>query len=546
MCCLSSILGEEKDFLDPANSKDISKEAFTSSEKDDNLNRHARQSFSFSTFQPFAPNPLPSQTSDSGSRVGVSFQSIRMGPEDSQRVQQRKPSSVQTNQFRSSSQGSSDLARPRLTLNDLDFDGFEFNQPINPNSIQRQTADTLSRNRFQNFQSGTEPSRRRNVQPTIPSSQVSRTQFSNFQQIQPATQSPRSRFTNFNLPPNSDPRRRNRVQPNLVNESPKFQSTQATFSDTAKFQPAIAIETSTNRRMRQRFRTVTRVPATRVPETRAPVTRAPPTRVSTRQFVQSTARGFAVQPQNTIQESVRSFEKQKNFDYEYEDKDDLLIRNCLKEAIKHSREIEELENRTALHIEYAQEKQLEILHLEETLESFKNESKIETEKISNLDNNIQNLTTLIETKDQSISRLKEDIRKLEETFEKEEAKKHETLKDLNEKLENTTIELAKSKISLDSKTKENKEKGEELDKAMSKVDKFKKEKKNLLRIVQQLAEIGNPSLNFNTFSIGTENDDYEDYENYEQVQDYGSELNTIENEYFEVDTSEPEGSGALA
>ena len=32
-------------------------------------------------------------------------------------------------------------------------------------------------------------------------------------------------------------------------------------------------------------------------------------------------------------------------------------------------------------------------------------------------------------------------------------------------------------------------------------------KKNLLRIVQQLADISNPSLNFNTFSIGTENDD---------------------------------------
>jgi len=544
VCCLSSILGEEKDFLDPVNNKEISKEAFTSSEKDDQL-RHARQSFSFSSFQPFAPNPLPSQSSESGSKVGVSFQRIRMGPEDS-RVQ--KPS-VQTNQFRSTnSQGTPDKARPRLTLNDLNFNGFEFSQPFSTNSNQQSVGDPNNRNSFQVFRSATEPSRLRNVQPTIPSTQIARTQFPNFQQNQIATEAPRSRFTNFNLPPNRDPRRRNRVQPQLIDQTPRFQSTQATFSDSNNFQQNTAQQESNINRQRQRFRTVTRVPTTRVPVTRTTITRVPATRVpatrsSTRQFVQSTARAFTFQPPNTVQESVRSFQKQNRFNKVDEDKDD-LIDNCLREAIKHSREIEELENRTSLHIEYAQEKQLEIVHLEETLETLKNESKLETEKISNLEKNVLNLTDLVETKDSSISKLKEEIIKLEDTFQKEESKKHETIKDLKETLETTTIELAKTKISLDTKTREDIVMEEELEEAISKIEKFKKEKKNLLKIVQQLAEIGNPSLNFNTFSIGTNNEDFEDYEDYGEVQDYETELNTLENEYFEVDTSEPEGSGA--
>lgn len=529
-CCLSSILGEEKDFLDSAKNKEITKEAFTPSEKDDNL-RPARQSLSFSSFQPFAPRPA----SDSGMTEGISFQRIRMGPEE-----------PQSNRFRSRSlEGLSDAARPRLTLNDLDFNGFEFNQPFTSNSLQQPLEDQNSRNRFQNFQTVTEPSRLRNVQPTIPSSQI--TQFPNFQQNQIATQPPRSRFTNFNLPPNRDPRRRNRVQPSVANEAPRFQSNQATFSAAGNFQQNSFPNTVVNNRRRQRFRTVTRVPSTRAPVTRTTVPRVPTTQPSTTQFTDSTEQTFSFQPQNSVQESVRSFQKSDRSKEEKEKNS--LIDNCLKEAIKHAREIEELENRTALHIEYAQEKQLEIVHLEETLEALKNESKLETEKISNLGNKIKNLTTLLETKDMSISNLKDDISKLEETFEKEELKKHETIQDLNKKLETTTIELAKTKISLDSQTKENKVKEAELTEAMSKIEKFKKEKENLLKIVQQLAEIGNPSLNFNTFSVVTNNqefEEFEDYKDYEEVHDYDHELNTLENEYFAVDTSEPEGSGALA
>ena len=66
--------------------------------------------------------------------------------------------------------------------------------------------------------------------------------------------------------------------------------------------------------------------------------------------------------QNSLQETVRSLEEASR-------RNDQLIQNCIKEAEKHQAEIEELENRTALHIEYAQEKQIEIQHLGKSQQS---------------------------------------------------------------------------------------------------------------------------------------------------------------------------------
>jgi len=285
--------------------------------------------------------------------------------------------------------------------------------------------------------------------------------------------------------------------------------------------------------MRQRLRVVTNVPVTRQPIAQF---RPSPSIISNLPF----------QPQNQIQESVRSFRNQDDFDYqdEKEKENDLLIQNCLKEADKHAKEIEELENRTALHIDYAQEKQLEIQHLEVTLEILTNKSKIESETVSSMQKIIANLTEVIELKEKAISVLKVDITKLGETFEKEELKKHETIQNLNTKLDNNTIELAKTKISLGETAKDNFVKSEELEDALAKIEKMKREKKNLLRIVQQLAEIGNPSLNFNTFSIGSEEEDYEDYE--EEAQDYETEGSNIEQlDYVENEASEEDGSGDL-
>merc|ERR1740124_1051840 len=388
--------------------QEISKEAFSSSEKDDKLNRRARQSFSFSSFQPFTQNAPPTQSTEPGSTIGVSFQRIRMGPEESVPNRQRQSPPVQSSQFQSSlPQNSANVVRPRLTLNDINFTGFDFNQASSNNPIQPQTSSQQKNNQFQNFkrfQTVTEPSRLRNVQPTLAFSQIRGSQFPSFQDNQRITESPRSRLTGSNLPPNRDPRRRNRNQPTFTNSrvarpNSRPNSIQQDNRETEK---------SGNRRMRQRLRVVTNVPVTRQPIAQF---RPSPSIISNLPF----------QPQNQIQESVRSFRNQDDFDYqdEKEKENDLLIQNCLKEAVKHAKEIEELENRTALHIDYAQEKQLEIQHLEVTLEILTNKSKIESETVSSMQKIIANFT---------------------ETFEKEELKKHETIQNLNTKLDNNTIE----------------------------------------------------------------------------------------------------------
>merc|ERR1739844_707725 len=76
--------------------------------------------------------------------------------------------------------------------------------------------------------------------------------------------------------------------------------------------------------------------------------------------------------QNSLQETVRSLEQASK-------RNDQLIQNCIKEAEKHQADIEELENRTALHIEYAQEKQIEIQQLEIVIQELRNQSLNHTE-----------------------------------------------------------------------------------------------------------------------------------------------------------------------
>ena len=107
-----------------------------------------------------------------------------------------------------------------------------------------------------------------------------------------------------------------------------------------------------------------------------------------------------------------------------------LVLKCLEEAEKHARDIEELENRTALHIEYAQEKQIEIELLEISLEASKNQSEIDSGMIEDLKASIHNLTMVNEAKEGRINDLAEDIEKLEITFEQEIESKHTAILNL--------------------------------------------------------------------------------------------------------------------
>jgi len=213
--------------------------------------------------------------------------------------------------------------------------------------------------------------------------------------------------------------------------------------------------------------------------------------------------------QNSLQETVRSLEEASR-------RNDQLIQNCIKEAEKHQAEIEELENRTALHIEYAQEKQIEIQHLETIIEQFRNESKNQTQRESEFETRISNFAVELEAKDSAISKLKDDIVKLEESFSKEELKKHNHISVLNERLDNASVELANNQIQINELMEENrqklaefndvtKSKDKEINDFHKRMEKFKREKLNLLKIVQQLADLGNPANN--PFNI--QDEDYE-------------------------------------
>jgi len=527
------ILGEERDFLEEKSKSNVSIEASSTSEKEAEQTRKTRQSFSFSSFQPFGLNSISGSSSEEG---GISFQRIRMGPEDSPVTQQRQVVSP-------SNQAGT---RPRLTLNELNFEGFQFRQPFQSPVPQAKTP-TSTGNSFSSFQRASPVATTRPA-PTFqsPSSSVN---FPNFQQNQAVIQPQRSRPTTINLPTNRDPRRRNRIRQELISEGTRFVNVQ-------NFQPSTSTARTTPRRLRQRFRTVTS-PTTRTPETRLSVS---PTPSFVRKFPAPVQNSITKTVRTSKQEEVRTALSNKIND----DDNDQLIQNCLKEAIKHAREIEELENRTSLHIEYAQEKQLEINYLEEKLEALKNDSMENDNIIKDLESQNRNMTTLLQQKEKSIVKLKDDIINLEKSFQKEETRKHKTITGLNKKLESVESDLKQARHSLAKTVNEAKEKEVELQDTQGQLIKLRNEKKNLLKIVQQLAEIGNPSLNFNTFALVEKvNDDYEsssDYEYSEEPEDYQEEYensvqendvepklkeksDTLEEAYFDVDTSEPEGSG---
>jgi len=188
-----------------------------------------------------------------------------------------------------------------------------------------------------------------------------------------------------------------------------------------------------------------------------------------------------------------------------------LILKCLDEAEKHAQHIEELENRTALHIEYAQEKQIEIELLEITIEAAKNQSEIDAGVIEDLKASIYNLTVVNEAKEGKISDLADDIAKLEITFEQEIESKHTAILNLTSTLESFESAINVLKKTVSDKTAENKVIVGKLDETKAEANKLTTEKKELLEIIQQLAEIGNPALNFNTFIETASDQEDSDY-----------------------------------
>lgn len=233
-----------------------------------------------------------------------------------------------------------------------------------------------------------------------------------------------------------------------------------------------------------------------------------------------------------------------------------LVLECLAEAEKHSEEIEKLENRTKLHIDYAQEKQIEIqvsivivvitfMLMSQVLETFleeaRNRSKVDHGRLEALEASLKNATGVIAVKDDKIKGLKDDIEKREKIFDTENELKQEKIFSLTASLEDTSAELSKMKELVSEKSKETSLHMSRLEEVKDKIRKLRIEKKNLLQIVQQLAKIGNPLLSFGLQS-NTEDDEYEEDEEDEEIKE--SEASGEGSADYEYEAS-GEGSGQL-
>ena len=200
-----------------------------------------------------------------------------------------------------------------------------------------------------------------------------------------------------------------------------------------------------------------------------------------------------------------------------------LVLKCLADAEKHATAIEELQNRTALHIDYAQEKQIEIELLETVLEEVRNQSTVDMETIVTLHASVKNLTDIISTKDVKVSDLREDIVKQKTEFQNEVEEKQENILTLTVRLENASVVLSNMKNELKAQERDVELKNSRLEKVRANVKRLSTEKKNLLQIVQALAEIGNPALNFSQFIRGDDNEEEETEEEEEGSAEYDYE-----------------------
>jgi len=191
--------------------------------------------------------------------------------------------------------------------------------------------------------------------------------------------------------------------------------------------------------------------------------------------------------------------------------EDFVNVDCSTQREEFKAKIEQLENRTALHIEYAEEKQIEIQYLENNIEIMKNNSFQEKETIKMLSDDIGNLTQVVNKKDVAIDKLENDIERREQKFSKLiELGKLEDLK-LNDKFTSLSSELVKIKEELIKSENLYASKILELSELQSENEDFKSERNNLLKIIKNLAQIGNPSLHFITEIAYDNESSSEDY-----------------------------------
>merc|ERR1712083_116530 len=172
--------------------------------------------------------------------------------------------------------------------------------------------------------------------------------------------------------------------------------------------------------------------------------------------------------------------------------------------------------------------------LEAALEEAKNETLADNEEIDTLQASLANITEIVASRDEKIKSLKDDIKEKESKFKADLEKKDDKILALTFKLDNASAELSNLKETLKENSKEFKAKENQVEEARAKVQRLNRQKKNLLQIVQALAEIGNPALNFSKF-IGEDDEDIEGEEDVEYFE-------SGENDPIEAGEEEEEAS----
>ena len=155
--------------------------------------------------------------------------------------------------------------------------------------------------------------------------------------------------------------------------------------------------------------------------------------------------------------------------------------------------VEKLKARLRLHITYAQEKQIDLQLVGESLEEERARAARDREQIDSLELLVASLTSSREVREKQVLLLEDDFRK---RFAEEDKVSREKMSQLNGRLENAAAEVTSLREMLLEKSSQVESQIVKLKESEEQLLKVKAEKKGLLKIVQQLASIGKIKTNY--------------------------------------------------
>ena len=154
--------------------------------------------------------------------------------------------------------------------------------------------------------------------------------------------------------------------------------------------------------------------------------------------------------------------------------------------------VEKLKARLRLHITYAQEKQIDLQLVGQSLEEERARAARDREQIDRLELLVGNLTTSRAAREKQVLVLEENFRK---RFAEEDKVSQQKMSQLNGRLENAAAEVTALREMLLEKSNQVESQIVRVEELEENLLKVKAEKKGLLKIVQQLASIGKIKTN---------------------------------------------------